>query len=149
MRYLKTNGSGRVGSRDFETSRVGSSRVKRFGNLAGRVGSDQEGFWNLTGRRGSCPAKYGPRHGSDHCDPRVVFFWPADRTGISEPQIHHLILYTHYFLPEGLSGAGAPFWSYSCVKRRPLNVYIPMSTSIHIYIPMSTSIHIYYGTQVL
>ena len=37
----KSRGSSRVGSKHFETSRVGSGRVKRFQNLAGRVGSGQ------------------------------------------------------------------------------------------------------------
>ena len=39
---MKSHGSGGVGSRNFEISRVGSGRVKRFYILAGRVGSGQE-----------------------------------------------------------------------------------------------------------
>ena len=41
---LKCHGSGRVGSRGFKISRVGSGGVKRFQNLAGRVELGQEVF---------------------------------------------------------------------------------------------------------
>ena len=37
-----SDGSGRVGSRGFQISWVGSGRVKTFSNLTGRVGSGQE-----------------------------------------------------------------------------------------------------------
>ena len=61
----KSRGSGRVGSRDFKnghlrckSSRIGSGRVNRLQNLAGRVGSGRVGsgrvkrFRNLAGRVG-------------------------------------------------------------------------------------------------
>ena len=61
---LKSHGSGRVGS-----GRVGTSRVKRFRNLAGRVGSGQE----VLKSRGSGQVGSGgfqiSRVGSSH-DPR-------------------------------------------------------------------------------
>ena len=64
------NVTGRVGSRGFLISRVGSGRVKSFSNLTGRTGSDQEffkshgstqvgsrGHEKLTGRVRSRPAR--------------------------------------------------------------------------------------------
>ena len=65
----KSRGSGRVGSIGFKISWVGSGRVKRFQNLAGRVGLGQEVF--KFSRVGS---GHDPRD-TDHChhDPRVVF----------------------------------------------------------------------------
>ena len=97
----KSRGSGRVGSTHFTISRVGSGRVKRFQNLAGRVGSGQEASeYRGSGRVGSRGFKISPvgsgrvmtreirvSRGSSHHDPRVVFrltrgsnprIWPAD-----------------------------------------------------------------------
>ena len=56
----------------FKISRVGSGRVKRFQNLAVRVGSGQEVFksrgsdWVMT-------REMWVTRGSSHHDPRVVF----------------------------------------------------------------------------
>ena len=44
MGQSEGGGSGRVGSRGFEISWVRSGRVRRFSNLTGRVGLDQEPF---------------------------------------------------------------------------------------------------------
>ena len=66
-------GSGRrVGSRGLKISWVGSCRVKRFGNLAGRVESDQE-VWKSRGSGRVMTREIRVTPGSSHHDPRVVF----------------------------------------------------------------------------
>ena len=59
------NVTGRVGSRRFKISRFGSSRVKRFSNLSGRVGSGQEVFENYGSGRVGWSQKVFKSHESD------------------------------------------------------------------------------------
>ena len=117
MGVSKSRGSGRVGSRTFQVSHVGSSRDKRLTNIAGRVGS--RGFENARvrwGRVKRCGNLAGP-YGSGH-DPRPrghsrikspypagCFWLSTDRTGGSGLRIR--LFQTYSCVPEGPCCAGA------------------------------------------
>ena len=105
------NVAGRVGSGQevFEMSRVGSRRANKFSILAGRVGSRGFQISRIgSGRVMRCLKCHGSgrvmtreirvTRGSGHNDPRVVFGRPAGRTRGSGPRIR---IFANLQLPAG------------------------------------------------
>ena len=85
----KSLGSGRLGSRGFQISWIGSSRVNRFTNLTGRVGSGQEFFKSHGSSQGRTRKKRVTR-GSGNMNREQLSADPPGRTRASGSRIRHL-----------------------------------------------------------